>query len=61
MTNTSIIVNTRKAKLYDPKANGVSSDPNATTCVHTVKAEDLRIMRPILGQGGLSMVMKLKG
>lgn len=60
MINTPIIVNTTKAKLHDSKAGGVSSSSEAT-CVHTVRAEDLRIMRPIPGQGGLSTVMKLKG
>lgn len=59
MANPSIIVNTRKITPRAAKANGVSGK-NAT-CVHTVKAEDLRITRPIPGQGGLSMVVKLEG
>jgi hypothetical protein len=39
------------------KANGTSG---AGANVHTVKAQDLRIHKPIVGQGGLSMVIKLK-
>lgn len=53
-----IVVNTRKIVAPNGKANGIN---NQGTCVHTVKAEDLRIMRAIPGQGGLSMVMKLEG
>jgi len=59
MSNTSIIVNTKKIDQRTAKANGVTGKNK--TCVHTVKGEDLRIMRPIPGQGGLSMVIKLEG
>ena len=37
-----------------------SASSGAKNSVHTVKAQDLRIHRPIVGQGGLSMVLKLK-
>jgi hypothetical protein len=59
MSNSAIIVNTSKNTPKAAKANGITGKDN--TCVHTVKAEDLRIMRPIPGQGGLSMVVKLEG
>lgn len=39
------------------KANASSG---AKANVHTVKAQDLRVHKHIVGQGGLSMVMKLK-
>lgn len=39
------------------KANGTNG---AATNVATVRAEDLRIHKPIVGQGGLSMVLKMK-
>lgn len=58
MTNTSIIVNTRKIRSQQLKANGTTGEK---TCVHTIQAQDLRIMRPIPGQGGLSLALKLKG
>lgn len=47
----------RKPSSGGGKANGTSG---AATNVHTVKAQDLRIHKPIVGQGGLSMVIKLK-
>lgn len=59
MSNPAIIVNTRKITTKAAKANGITGKDK--TCVHTVRAEDLRITRPIPGQGGLSMVMKLEG
>ena len=59
MSNAAIIVNTRKITPKVAKANGTTG--KNSTCVHTVRAEDLRITRPIPGQGGLSMVMKLEG
>jgi hypothetical protein len=58
MSNTSIIVNTRRIRATDSKVRGSS---NEVTCVHTVRAEDLRVIRPIPGQAGLNMVLKLKG
>lgn len=47
----------RKPSSGGGKANGTSG---AKTNTHTVRAEDLRINKPIPGQGGLSMVLKLK-
>lgn len=38
----------------------VNGNSGTKTNVHTVKGEDLRIHKPIVGQGGLSMVLKLK-
>lgn len=40
------------------KANGTGGANAVNT--HTVRAEDLRIHKPIVGQGSLSMVLKLK-
>lgn len=60
MLNTSIIVNTKKTKPTDGKVGGISNSSTPVN-VHTIKAEDLRIMRPIPGQGGLSVVLKLEG
>ena len=54
----AIIINTRKSPSTGGKVGGTTGE---TTCVHTVRAEDLRIMRPIPGQGGLSLVLKLEG
>lgn len=59
MLNTSIIVNTKKTR-PDGKVGGVSNG-SAPVNVHTIRAEDLRIMRPIPGQGGLNIVLKLEG
>ena len=39
------------------KANGVTNRPAAN--VHTVRAEDLRVHKPIPNEDGLSMVLKL--
>lgn len=50
----------RKPTSGGGKASGTASKPGATTNVHTVRGEDLRIHKPIVGQGGLSMVLKLK-
>lgn len=47
----------RKPSSGGGKANGKSG---AKDNPHTVKAQDLRIHKPIVGQGGLSMVLKLK-
>jgi glutathione synthase/RimK-type ligase-like ATP-grasp enzyme len=47
----------RKPSSGGGKANGTSG---AKANPHTIKAEDLRINKPIVGQGGLSMVLKLK-
>jgi glutathione synthase/RimK-type ligase-like ATP-grasp enzyme len=47
----------RKPASGGGKVNGASG---GKANVHTVKGEDLRIHKPIVGQGGLSMVLKLK-
>lgn len=47
----------RKPASGGGRVNGTNG---GTTNVHTVKGEDLRIHKPIVGQGGLSMVLKLK-
>jgi hypothetical protein len=47
----------RKPSSGGGKANGTSG---AKVNPHTVKAQDLRIHKPIVGQGGLSMVLKMK-
>lgn len=47
----------RKPSSGGGKANGTSG---AKVNPHTVRAEDLRIHKPIVGQGGLSMVLKMK-
>jgi hypothetical protein len=47
----------RKPSSGGGKANGTSG---AKVNPHTVKAQDLRIHKPIIGQGGLSMVLKMK-
>jgi hypothetical protein len=47
----------RKPSSGGGKVNGASG---AKTNTHTVRAEDLRIHKPIVGQGGLSMVLKMK-
>lgn len=47
----------RKPNSGGGKANGTTG---AKTNVATVRAEDLRIHKPIVGQGGLSMVLKMK-
>lgn len=47
----------RKPSSEGGKTNGTSG---AKFNAHTVKAEDLRIHKPIVGQGGLAMVLKLK-
>jgi hypothetical protein len=47
----------RKPSSGGGKANGTSG---SATNTHTVRAEDLRVHKPIVGQGGLSMVLKMK-
>lgn len=47
----------RKPSSGGGKANGTTG---AKTNAATVRAEDLRIHKPIVGQGGLSMVLKMK-
>lgn len=54
--DVKIINNTKRAPLGG-KANGSTGKG---TDAHTIRAEDLRIHKPIPGQGGLSMVVKLK-
>ena len=51
------IINNNKRTVQDGKANSKSG---SKASVHTVKAEDLRIAKPIPGEGGLSMVLKLR-
>lgn len=52
-----IINNSRRPASGGGKANAKSG---GNICPHTVKAEDLRIHRKIVGEGGLSMVLRLK-
>lgn len=58
MANSEIIVNTRKIKKPELKANGVTGEK---TCAHTIRAEDLMMLQPIPGQASLSLALKLKG
>lgn len=58
MANGLIVVNTKKTV---PVSNKVSGTGSQAACVHTVKAQDLRIMKAIPGQAGLSLVLKLGG
>lgn len=47
----------RKPSSGGGRVNGIYG---AKTNVHTVQAKDLRIHKPIVGQGDLSIVLKLK-
>lgn len=47
----------RKPSSGGGKANGTSG---AKVNAATVQAQDLRVHKPIVGQGGLSMVLKMK-
>lgn len=51
------VINTSRRIPAGGKANGSTG---TGTDVHTIRAEDLRINKPIPGQGGLSVVLKLK-
>ena len=51
------IINNNKRTVRDGKANSKSG---SKASVHTVRGQDLRVAKPIPGEGGLSMVLKLK-